>query len=69
MSDKGKIIRVLTYICEVIFFTAGVVCMFLNDPSMSLASLAMSEICRLHRNMQDLSIIVAKILLRYGGEK
>lgn len=63
MTSKGKFIRVLTHIFEIIFFIAFVVCIFLNEPSMSIASLAMSEICRQHRDIQDLAVIVAKILM------
>lgn len=62
MSKKAKMIRVLTYVFELVFFIAAVVFIVLHDAPMCLASSAMSEICRLHRNIQDVAFIVAWLL-------
>lgn len=62
MSKKAKIIRVLTYVFELVFFAAAVVFVILHDASMGLASLAMSEICRLHRDIQNVAFTIIWLL-------
>ena len=68
MTTKGKIFRLLTYLFELAFFIAGIVFVFLHNAAMALACLAMSEICSLHRNVQNLAI-VCSLITEAGGEE